>query len=317
METSLALPAATSPPLPPTGPPRFFLAAGVPIARFPERSKTATFTPVRPTVHDAATGALLASVRLPPGVRSSWQLLAAAPDNRTFVLSGWTGPDSPIRFFRVTLAEDGQPGDPMPVPGLRSDRLGPGYALALSPDATRLVYAKAASGGVRVSVVELATGRRRDWSTGAFFTVSGLSWAPDGRRIALAAGNWGLGVLDLDRPGSDLLAATRLVRPHRGLPPLHSVAYTPDGGALVYSAGHAIERVPVDGGQAPRLLAQVKLPPTASLSLPFSLDGTGRYLLYVHRRQSFRIDLTDGSTTPLPKRIGERPGRGGSPNAAW
>lgn len=317
LETSLSLPGATSAPLPVTGPPRFFLAASVPIARFPEGSKTATFTPVRPTVHDATTGALLASVPLPPGVRSSWRLLASAPDNRTFVLSGWTGPDSPILFFRVTLSEDGRPGDPVPVPGLRSDRLGPGHALALSPDGTRLAYAATVSEGAKVSVVELATGRRRDWSTRAPFGLSGLSWAPDGRHIALAAGNWGVGVLDLARPEPDLLAATRLVRPNNSLPPVHSVAYTPAGDALVYSVGHAIERVPVDGGQAPRLLARVELPASASLTLPFSLDGTGRYLLYAHRWRSFRVDLTDGSITPVPERTGERPGRGDSPNVAW
>ncbi|GIH71102.1 WD40 repeat domain-containing protein [Sphaerimonospora thailandensis] len=308
---------ATSSPLPVVGPPRFFVTARVPLARFPTRSKTAIFTPVRPAVHDATTGAFLAAIPLPPGVRSSWHLLAAAPDNRTFVLSGWTGPNSPIRFFRVNLAEDGSPSGPALVPGLESDAVGPGYALALSPDATRLAYATPTMGGEKISIVDLTTGQRRDWSTQASSMVSDLAWSPDGQQIALVVQGRGIGVLDLRRRGFDLLADTRLVKPSSGLPPLGSVAYTPDGSALIYSAGHAILRIPVAGGEEPRVLAQVTLPPDASLSLRFTLDGTGRYLLYVHRWRSFRVDLVDGSTTSVPIEAGEHSREGDSPNAAW
>ncbi len=316
MATSLASPMATSPPLPAVGPPRFFVTAGAPLARFPDRSKTAISTPVRPAVHDATTGAFLAAIRLPPGVRSSWQVLAAAPDNRTFVLSGWTGPNSPLRFFRVHLAEDGSPSDPIPVPGLQSDALGAGHIIALSPDATRLAYAASIPGGVKISVVDLATGQHHDWSTQAS-VVTGLAWAPDGQRIALVVGGWGIGVLDLGLKGSDLLATTRLVKPSNDLPFLESVAYTPDGSALIYSAGHAIMRIPVDGGEEPQVLARVTLPADASMTLRFSLDGTGRYLLFVHRWRGFRVDLVDGSTTSMPIKTGEHSGEGDSPNAAW
>ncbi|GAA1293763.1 hypothetical protein Psi02_42620 [Planotetraspora silvatica] len=268
-------------------------------------------------MHDATTGAFLAAIPLPPGVRSSWQLLAAAPDNRTFVLSGWTRPESPTRFFRVHLAEDGSPSDPIPVPGLEGDPLNIGYIIALSPDATRLAYAASTPGGAKISVVDLATGQRRDWSTSASSVVNGLAWAPDGRRIALVVGGWGIGVLDLAQQGSDLLAATRLVKPGNGLPLLESVAYTPDGSALIYSTGHSIERVPVDGREEPRVLAKVTLPADASLSLRFSLDGTGRHLLYMHHWRSFRVDLADGSTTSVLIKAGEHSSEGDSPNAAW
>ncbi|WP_203976693.1 TolB family protein [Planotetraspora silvatica] len=308
---------ATSSPLPAVGPPRFIVTARAPLARFAKDSKTAVFTPVRPAVHDATTGAFLAAIPLPPGVRSSWQLLAAAPDNRTFVLSGWTRPESPTRFFRVHLAEDGSPSDPIPVPGLEGDPLNIGYIIALSPDATRLAYAASTPGGAKISVVDLATGQRRDWSTSASSVVNGLAWAPDGRRIALVVGGWGIGVLDLAQQGSDLLAATRLVKPGNGLPLLESVAYTPDGSALIYSTGHSIERVPVDGREEPRVLAKVTLPADASLSLRFSLDGTGRHLLYMHHWRSFRVDLADGSTTSVLIKAGEHSSEGDSPNAAW
>ncbi|MEV4160986.1 hypothetical protein [Nonomuraea dietziae] len=45
--------------------------------------------------------------------------------------------------------------------------------------------------------------------------LPGLAWAPDGRRLALVGSGWGLGVLDAAVPGSDLLAAARLVAQRR------------------------------------------------------------------------------------------------------
>ncbi|MFE3447672.1 WD40 repeat domain-containing protein [Nonomuraea sp. NPDC059194] len=308
-------PPAAIPSLPSTGPPRFVVTARVPIARFHGRSKTAAaFIPVLPAVHDATTGKRIAGIRLPQGVDSSWQLVASAPDNRTFLLSGWTGPDTPIRFFRVRLSEDGRPGEPELVPGFDSDGQNPGSALALSPDATKLAYAGILlGGGARVSVVDLATGTRRDWDTRASTMVSGLAWAPDGERLAFAAGGWGLGVLDPADPGSDLLAATRLVKHGHGLQSPHAVAYTPDGTALIYSVGHAIERIPLPGGTAPQVLATLTLPSDASATIRFSLDGTGRYLLTAHGWRLYRVDLENGSTTSMPIEADE----GLPPNAAW
>ncbi|MBB3728599.1 WD40 repeat domain-containing protein [Nonomuraea dietziae] len=311
-------PMTTHPALAPTGPPRFVVTARVPITYFPENSKTAIQTPVPPVVHDATTGAFIADIRLPQGVRGSWQLVAAAPDNRTFLLSGWTGPYSALRFFRVHLSEDGRPGQPELVPGFEGEGNNPGTALALSPDGTRLAYATPVlGGGAKVTVAELATGARRDWATRAFSMVPGLAWAPDGQRLALVGSGWGLGVLDPAVPGSDLLAAARPVKPGKGLWLPQSVAYTPDGAALVYSVGHTVERLALREGAAPEVLARVALPPDASLSLRFSLDGTGRYLLHTHGRRFYRVDLQDGSTTSLPIEVGAHPGEDLSPNAVW
>ncbi|MEU4718509.1 hypothetical protein AB0G06_02660 [Nonomuraea dietziae] len=311
-------PMTTRPALAPAGPPRFVVTARVPIAYFPENSKTAIQTPVPPAVHDATTGAFIADIQLPEGVRSSWQLVAAAPDNRTFLLSGWTGPHSALRFFRVRLSEDGRPGEPELVPGFEGEGNNPGTALALSPDATRLAHAAPVlGGGAKVTVVELATGARRDWTTRAFPLVLGLAWAPDGQRLALVAGGWGLGVLDAGLPGSDLLAASRLVRPGKGLTLPQSVAYTPDGGALVYSVGHTVERIALREGAAPEVLAKISLPRDASLSLRFSLDGTGRHLLHTHDWRFHRVDLHDGSATSMPIEVAAHPGEGMPPTAAW
>ncbi|MEU8378074.1 hypothetical protein [Streptosporangium sp. NPDC048865] len=268
-----------------------------------------------PVVHDARTGRFVAAVPLPPGVRSSWKLAAAAPDNRTFLLSGTGRREGDIRFFRVRLDEKGRPGTPEPVPRSGEDVPGGLPVLAMSHDGTRFAFADMVAGGTVVSVVEIATGARRDWFS-RDMRVSGLSWAPDGRRIAVAAYNWGLGFLDLAAPGQDLLAALRLVRPMTGLPPVQSVAYTPGGDFLVYSVGHDIERIPAGGGE-PVVLARLSLPRSASLAVRFALDGTGRHLLHTHGRRLHRVDLRDGSTGSVPIGTGDVRSGGQTPDAAW
>ncbi|TYB66690.1 hypothetical protein FXF51_16470 [Nonomuraea sp. PA05] len=313
--TSLADPMATGAPLAPTGEPRFFVSAGAPVARFPRDSKTAGQTPVKPAVHDAETGEFVADVPLPPGVESSWHLVAAARDNRTFAIAGWTGRRDPaIVFFLVRLGEDGRPGEPVAVTQTGPDELRLIYDLALSADGTRLAYATPLlGGGAKISVLDVATGRRRDWTTKTHSMVSGLSWAPDGRSLAYVTGGRAIAVLDLTRAGTVLEGATsRTVMNAEGVRLIESVAHTPDGAALIYAAGHTVERVAVSGGPA-RVLARPELPPGASLSLRFSVEGTGEHLLYVHGGRAHRVTLADGTATSVPI----APQKGEPPRAAW
>ncbi|WP_440102189.1 WD40 repeat domain-containing protein [Streptosporangium sp. H16] len=321
MATSLAEPMATGAPLTATGPPRFFVSARTPLARFPGRSKTAVLTPVPPAVHNAETGAFIANIPLPPGIEGSWHLVDAAPDNRTFAIAGWTEPtNSGIRFFVVRLGEDGRPGKPVAITQADPDYLDLVYDLALSPDGTRLAYATPLiGGGAKISVLDVATGRRLDWKTSTHPGVSGLSWAPDGRSLAYVLGHRSIALLDLARLGTDPDdAVSRIVMNTTGAPPsaLESVAHTPDGSALIYSSGHTIERVPLAGGPA-QVLARPELPPGASLTLRFNIDGTGEHLLYVHKWRAYRAGLTDGAITSVPITVDEHPGKGGSLRAAW
>lgn len=298
--------------------PRFVVTARTPLTRFPDGGKNAEFTPVPPAVHDAATGAFVAEIPLPEGAPSSWRLLAAARDNRTFLLSGWTGPGSPLVFFRVRLAEDGTPGEPEAVPGPAPADAARGlpHAVALSPDGTRVAYAMTVVGAVKVTVVDTATGERRDWTAPPGAPAYGLAWSPDGRRLALASGPRGLRVLDTEDPGADLLAASTRVAPAGNLL-VSSVGFTPGGEALIYSDGHTVKRVAVDGRTPPATLAEVSLPRDASASLRFSLDAGGRHLLYTHGWRLFRLDLAGGTTASAPIAGGERPGEGDTPVAAW
>ncbi|GGK77625.1 hypothetical protein Ppa06_37680 [Planomonospora parontospora subsp. parontospora] len=103
-------------------------------------------------------------------------------------------------------------------------------------DGTRLAYAVPTRGGTRVSVVDAATGQRRDRVTTTPGLLAGLAWAPDGRQVAMTLSNRDVGVIDLAGQGTDLPAAARLVQPGRGLPLPGSVPYTPGGGSLVYAA---------------------------------------------------------------------------------
>jgi hypothetical protein len=319
MATSLAEPMATAAPLTATGPPRFFVSARTPLAHFPGKSKTAAFTPVPPAVHNAETGAFIANIPLPPGIASSWHLIAAARDNRTFAIAGWTEPKNPdIRFFLVRLGEDGEPGKPVAVKQTDPDDLTVIYDLALSADGTRLAYATPLiGGGAKISVLDVATGRRRDWKTMTHPMVSDLSWAPDGRSLAYVLGNRAIASLDLTRLGTGPDgAASRIIKNATRATPIGSVAHTPDGSALIYASGHTVERVPLAGGPV-QVLARPELPPDASLSLRFSLDGTGEHLLYVQEWRAYRVDLADGAVTSEPITVADHPNEGDSPRAAW
>lgn len=311
--TSLTEPMAAGAPLAATGPPRFFVSARTPIAHFPGDSKTAVVTPVPPAVHDAGTGAFVANIVLPPGIESSWHLVAAARDNRTFGIAGWTGSSNPrIRFFLVRLGEDGRPGEPVAVPQADPDDLTVVHDLALSDDGTRLAYSTPLiGGGAKISVLDVSTGRRRDW-TAAHLMVKGLSWAPDGRSIAYVDGR-SIALLDLARPDA---TSSRIIKTAPGTLPIESVAHTPDGAALIYASGHTVERISLAGGPA-RVLARPELPDDASLSLRFSVDGTGEHLLHVHGWRAYRIRLADGAVTSMPIVVDERPGEGDSLRAAW
>ncbi|MFI6927157.1 WD40 repeat domain-containing protein [Nonomuraea spiralis] len=318
--TSLAEPMATGTPLPASGSPRFFVTVGAPYVApgpFPPgQSPSASGAPAQlpPVVNDAATGAFVAPVPRPKGGPSGWELVAAAPDNRTFALAGGILGKS-FRFFLVRLEENGQPGEPRLVPEAEPEPEQV-VALALSHDGTRLAYAcDLAEGGTKVTVLDVATGRRRDWTT--FGKLVDVAWAPDGRSLATVGNGWGIGLLDLAAGGTDLRKASRLLRSYTEVPLPRSIAFTPDGRALLYTAGSNVNRLSVDGGE-PERVAQAAVPAGARADLRLSVDGSGRHLLYTHDWRAYRVDLADGSATSAPIDIGStQPRDGRSAVVAW
>lgn len=330
------------PSLRPTGPPKFIVAATTAImhdAHGPDWKSKITYTAVQPVVLDATTGRLLHTIPLPHGLWSSWQLAAAAPDNRTFVLSAvtvqpdpsptasTTAQNPPIRFFQVHLDEQGQPGNPVLLPGSASNGLGPAEAVALSPDGRRLAYLD--SNGL--TVVDVRTGLQRTWTARRADMAASVSWMSDGRQVAIVTqfpSPAALRILDITGSGSDLFATSRSI-PIPGQGPLSSAdsaAVSPDGGFLIVAMDHSsaispdqswteIIRISLNGTAAPRTLSRLPAGQVGAGNL--TLDGTRLHLLYTRGWNIHRLDLTTGRASTFAVPSGARQGKGDAPGLAW
>jgi hypothetical protein len=217
--------------------------------------------PTYAVVHDSATGAALATVRVPTlvspgGPNSSSGVMApsitAAGDDRTFVIMEQSDTPRIYEFYRLRVAANGR--------SAKLSRLAvsvPAYLaltdVALSPDGTRLAMdvqhcnAKTEScpyTGIRV--VTIATSAVSTWTTrenGAPFNVS---WVGNGRvafewqsglRVPPAGQQTGYRLLSLAGAGRNLMASRAIGSPSPG--PDYSVPMalvTGDGSAVVTSA---------------------------------------------------------------------------------
>jgi hypothetical protein len=196
---------------PAAGVPRYYLTLD---DSFPSRMATAV-------VHDAATGAVLASARIP--VLGGTPSVTGAADDRTFVVVDNTSQSGGARyrdrFYRVKV----EPGGHV----LRVSRLAVALpavivdSVALSPDGGRLAVAEQSCRGGRcqytqIQVLSLATGTATTWRTRAVGAPWNLSWAADGLRAGFlwesglrsppSAQRTGYRLLNVAGPGGDLLA---------------------------------------------------------------------------------------------------------------
>ena len=187
----------TSPASGPDGIPRYYVAVQRAVSKPTGKKPPAITTPL--VVGDSLTGAKLATVTPPAGV--SFESVAAADDDRTFVVAGQVGHGSPAvdELFEMHLA----PGSAHPVrftalPVKAQTSLAVNYgtfAIALSASATELAVAEFPGPDVMaVKVFSVATGTLlHEWSTvNPSLSVSGLSeaptltWIDDDRALALA-----------------------------------------------------------------------------------------------------------------------------------
>jgi hypothetical protein len=220
-------------------------------------------------IRDTATGRTVATVD-PPAPANSFCDVSGTPDGRTFVAEGCivtvtggsdaqTVKTSPVKFYRLTVDDQGKVSDPsplpVPVPG--------GYDLdgvAVSPDGSKLAVASADHGSdfarnPAIRLYRLGTGQLlRSWTwdgradiTGRGAGASPLSWTADGTTIAfpLQVGKRDSGqvrLLDTAAPGSSL-RSTRLVLNFGPTPSLQmdpgldgpDSMITPDGSRVVAS----------------------------------------------------------------------------------
>ncbi|GAA2148191.1 TolB-like translocation protein [Actinomadura napierensis] len=171
----------------------------------------------RAVVEDAAAGSLTKVTAL--GGR--YAAVAATGDRRTFFLAADAGGGS-YAFYRVTLAADGTPSAPKPLPG-GTVRLDSGFGkpenLAASPDGSRLAVVGTAGGRSEAVVIDVRTGGHRTWSAPGEGTVTSATWAPDNRTLGFlqAPGTVSdravLRLLDTGRPGSERPERRRRLRP--------------------------------------------------------------------------------------------------------
>jgi hypothetical protein len=230
--------------------------------------------PTYAVVHDSATGAALATVRVPTladargGVQGP--SITAAGDDRTFVIMEQSDVPRLNLFYRLRVAANGR--------SARLSRLPvsvPAYLaltdVALSPDGTRLAMdvqhcnAKTQScpyTGIRV--VTIATGAVSSWTTRANGAPFNVSWAGN-ERVAF---EWQAGVrtpppgqqtgyrlLTLTGAGPDLMASRPVGSPSAG--PDGSVPaalVTADGKVVVTSAGAEVIELSARTGQLLRVL---------------------------------------------------------------
>ena len=168
------------------------------------------------SVLDMVTGKVLGRVATPIA-RSDFEWVAAAPDDRTFVLADQSQA-LVIRFYLLHLGANGKPGQltQLNVPPLHGSQI---YGMALTADASKLAVAwqNNPTGPVssHISVTTLPTGATRTW-TSAHGNADTVSWAGD-RTLAF---NWldtdrqarsGLRLLDTAGAGTNPLASRLLI----------------------------------------------------------------------------------------------------------
>ena len=159
-----------------------------------------------------------------------------------------------------------------------------------------------------IDLVDLRSGRVvRTWQPPAgTTTISGLSWAPDGRRLAYTLGSGvagrgsGYALLDTRRPGGPLedarRAARRVLVGGRGCAVVRSLWLGGTGRFAVFatcpgSADLLLVRVPPGPAAVPRGDVLASLPGSAgTLALDAATTSDGRHVLVTTDVATFRID---------------------------
>jgi hypothetical protein len=168
------------------------------------------------SVADMVTGRVLGRVAT-PFARSDFEWVAAAADDRTFVLAEQAHA-LVVRFYLLHVTASGKPGRlaRLDVPPLHDGQI---YGMALTADASKLAVAwqNYPTGPVsgHLSVTTLATGATRTWTSARGSAVT-VSWAGD-RTLAFTwqdinrQARSGLRLLDTAAAGTSPLASRLLI----------------------------------------------------------------------------------------------------------
>jgi hypothetical protein len=163
------------------------------------------------TVRESATGQVVATLAVPapPFRMPGWTNVAAAANDRLFVISAGSG------LFLLHLAADGHPTALRRI-SLGHDRVSQPNGAALSPDGSQIAFTvmhcatKYCSFGIEV--LSLATGTRKTWYSGWLgANNANLSWTGDGRQVffqAYHSKHW-FWLLNAAGPGGNLATDSR------------------------------------------------------------------------------------------------------------
>jgi hypothetical protein len=194
-------------------------------------------------VRSSQTGKILTAVTLPAGIDPKMSQIAAAGDDRTFVLALFSFPTT--RFYRLHVATGGHSArlTSLPVPPLPAGEYAD--AIAVSPDGRKLAVAIQFSGAQHgaVEIATLATGTDRTWTTARTGVPAQLSWADRGQQLGFfwqddapsATSAGGLWVLDTSAAGSNLMSGRRILPDAVGGDTVQSALLNPDGTTLTAS----------------------------------------------------------------------------------
>lgn len=196
-------------------------------------------------VADSVTGKTLTTVRVPGEAENYLPQVAAAADDRTFAILTAAGRNRGLVLFRLHVAADGRSARLGRVPVKPFTNYVGVTGVALSPDGSQ--FATAREFPQEILVTSLATGVTRIWSTRIAGIPSQPAWVDHGSQVGFV---WGppfgsrshlmqVRVLDVARPGSDLLAGrviANLRAPAFGSYDLTpSALITPDGRMIIAS----------------------------------------------------------------------------------
>ncbi len=304
-------------------------------------------------VRATATGRTLAAV-VPPLPYGTFVGVSAAADDRTFVLAAQElSPYPPVnqgklpvpatKFFLLRFDPGrGGPGatatlTPLPVPVVPAGTAVSDFSL--SPDGSRLAMVVGRADVRRwylqnLSIYNLAAGTHRTYRPAGVgyppsegdhavpITPNTLSWGADNRTLAFVWRAWtgggGVRLLDTDRPGSGLLANSRVAIPWSRTTSWTQIQLTADGQAIFanvnnpYKGGN-IEHLAEFSAQTGKLVRVLNVIRDMAVDVEqiHWMSPTGRVLLVTdalrgryHSKAHFAdVDagmLVDGRYTPLP-----------------
>lgn len=200
-------------------------------------------------VADARTGQTITTVQVPGTGQSYLPQVAAAADDRTFVILTAAGPSRSLATYLLHVSGNGHSANLTQAPVKQFTYPLGVTGIALSPDGTELATTREKVGpyGTALLVTSLTTGATRTWATSAPGGPTQPNWIDHGTKIAfswnppLTSGGQTaqVRVLNTADPGSDLMASKVIVTyslaGFGSVGVLSTALVTPNGRAVIVS----------------------------------------------------------------------------------